>query len=252
MADEHAIARYRRWYRKLLGFYSRPHRERFAESMEQTFNDLCRERARAGQGLLGFVLWTFVETSAGIIKDNMKVIMMQNMTRRLSVWAVVVAAVLMIPLLGKWPWTGSDFVFAGVLLFGSALVYELIARKGGTTAYRAAVGIACAAGLLLVWINGAVGIIGSEDNPANLLYAGVLAVGFIGAFFARFRPRGMFRALVATALAQALVPVIALVLWRPNFSPGMVQVFVLNALFVMLWAVSALLFRHAGETAPSV
>ena len=49
MADEHAIARYRHWYRKLLRFYSRPYRERFAEGMEQTFNDLCRERAGAGR-----------------------------------------------------------------------------------------------------------------------------------------------------------------------------------------------------------
>jgi hypothetical protein len=70
MADEHAIARYRRLYRKLLRFHSRPYRDRFGESMEQTFNDLCRERASAGKGLLGFVLWMFVETSAGIIREK--------------------------------------------------------------------------------------------------------------------------------------------------------------------------------------
>jgi hypothetical protein len=34
-----------------------------------------------------------------------------------------------------------------------------------------------ARGLLLVWVTGAVGIIGSEDNPANSLYIGVLGVG---------------------------------------------------------------------------
>lgn len=49
MADKHAIERYRRWYRKLLRFYAKPYRERFAESMEQTFNDLCRERAARGR-----------------------------------------------------------------------------------------------------------------------------------------------------------------------------------------------------------
>jgi len=96
MADEHAIARYRRWYRTLLRFYARPYRERFAESMEQTFNDLCRERSKAGKGLLRFVLWMFVETSAAIIRENITLIIMQNITRRLSVWAIVVAAVLMI------------------------------------------------------------------------------------------------------------------------------------------------------------
>jgi hypothetical protein len=71
MADEQDIARYRRWYRKLLRFYSRAYRERFAESMEQTFNDLCRERAKAGDGVFGFVLWTFVETSAAIVRERM-------------------------------------------------------------------------------------------------------------------------------------------------------------------------------------
>jgi hypothetical protein len=70
MEDERTIARYRRWYRKLLRCYSRPHRERFGDSMEQTFNDLCRERAAAGKGLFGFVLWMFAETSAGMIREN--------------------------------------------------------------------------------------------------------------------------------------------------------------------------------------
>jgi hypothetical protein len=35
------------------------------------------------------------------------------------------------------------------------------------------------------------------------MYIGVLAVGIIGAIIARLRPRGMARALFATALAQA-------------------------------------------------
>jgi hypothetical protein len=230
--------------------------------MEQTFSDLCRDRARAGHGLFGFALWVFAETSAGILREHVRFIVMQNITRRLIVWAAVVGLILLVPFLAMqfhWQvpdpgspaleevnWDLFDFVFAGTLLFGAALTYELIARKGGTIAYRAAVGIACAAGLILVWINAAVGIIGSEDNPANLMYFGVLAVGFIGAFIARFRARGMSRALVATAMAQALVPVIALIIWRPDFNAGVVQVLMLNAVFVAQWLVSALLFRHSA------
>jgi hypothetical protein len=38
--------------------------------MEQTFNDLCRERAEMRGGLFGFVLWMFVETFAGIVREN--------------------------------------------------------------------------------------------------------------------------------------------------------------------------------------
>src|SRR5262245_27133626 len=81
MADVHEIARYRRWYRRLLRFHSRPYRERFAESMEQTFHDVCRERAEAGRGLLPFVLWAFVETSAGIVRENIRVAVMNTIHR---------------------------------------------------------------------------------------------------------------------------------------------------------------------------
>jgi hypothetical protein len=264
MEREHEIARYRRWYRKLLRLYSRSYRERFAESMEQTFQDLCRERAEAGKGLTGFVLWAFVESSAGIIQENARIIMMQNLSRRLAVWAAVVALLLLFPVWANhniegWNWSPFDFVFAGTVVYGAALTYELIARKGGTTAYRAAVGIACATGLILLWINAAVGIIG--DGPINLLYLGVLAIGFFGAFLARFQPRGLTLALFATAVAQMLVPVIALVIWNaggqdllmdpnsphPPFHPGVPQVFVLNAVFAMLWVLSALLFRHVAD-----
>jgi hypothetical protein len=147
----------------------------------------------------------------------------------------------------EWNWTPLDFVFAGLILFGTGLTYELVARKGGTIAYRAAVGIACAAGLVLVWINAAVGIIGDEDL-ANAMYFGVLVVGFIGAFMARFEPRGMSRTLFAMAVAQTLVPLVALT-WIPEerFAPGVLPVMGLNAVFVALWVVSALLFRHAAE-----
>ena len=37
--------------------------------------------------------------------------------------------------------------------------------------------MAIVAAFLLIWINLAVGINGSEDNPANLMYGGVLTVG---------------------------------------------------------------------------
>ena len=64
-------ARYRNLYAKLLHLYPKPYRERFGEGMEQTFNDLCRERGKAGKGLFGLVLWVFAETSARIIKENL-------------------------------------------------------------------------------------------------------------------------------------------------------------------------------------
>ncbi len=126
-------------------------------------------------------------------------------------------------------------------------MYELAARKGGNPAYRAAVGIALAAALLLVWINLAVGIIGSEDHPANAMYIGVLAVGTIGAIIARLQPHAMARALFATALAQALVAVIAVILGLGAPASGPLKLVALNGFFVGLFIGSALLFRYAAR-----
>lgn len=174
--------------------------------------------------------------------------------------AVASAIILLIPLVAMQftdavNWTAADFLVMGVLLFGSGLTYELIARRGSTVAYRVALGVAVAAGLLLIWLNLAVGLIGSEDNPANLLYLGVLAVGLIGAAGARLQPRGMARAMYATALAQFLVPLIALIIWKSMITteegPGVAGVFLLNGFFVALFAVSGLLFKHASDTLPN-
>lgn len=89
MAYEHATARYRNWYANLLRFYPKPYRERFGEGMEQTFNDLCRERREAGDGLFGFVLWVFVETSAGIIRENLNYNHMKNLSTKPALAATV-------------------------------------------------------------------------------------------------------------------------------------------------------------------
>lgn len=163
---------------------------------------------------------------------------------------LITAFILLLPLVAmqftdEVAWDLADFVAAGALLLGTGFTYELVARKRSNIAYRAGVGIALAAALLLVWANLAVGIIGSEDNPANLLYVGVLAFGLIGAVIARLEPRGMARALFATALAQGLVPVMALIIWRPLATSGVLGLFGVNAFFAMLFVGSALCFRRA-------
>lgn len=115
--------------------------------------------------------------------------------------------------------------------------------------YRTAVGLAVATALVLLWVNGAVGVIGSENNDANLMYFAVLAVGFIGAVVARFQPRGMSLALFATALAQALVTLVAII-GRLGFpASGPLELVLLNGFFITLWVVSACLFRQTARTA---
>ncbi len=220
--------------------------------MEQTFQDLSRERAATGEGLFAFALWMYADTFLGIIKEFLPHLFMHTLTKRLLIWAAVVALMLCIPLVAmqftaEVKWDTFDFVFMGVLLFGAASTYELVSSRGSTLAYRGAVGFAGIATVLLVWINGAVGIIGSEDNPANLLYAGVILTAIIGACIARLHPVGMSRAMFATAAVQFLVPIVALIIWRPDFQPGVIGVLFLNAIFVGMWVASALLFREAAR-----
>jgi hypothetical protein len=194
MAENQAIDRYRRWYRKLLRFYSKPHRERFAESMEQTFHDLLRERSDAGKGIFAGALWIFIETFAGITRERIRGFTMQTMTR---------------------------------------------AKEGGAFGYRAGVGVAATAALLLIWLSVALGT--EDDNSGGLIYLGVLVLG-VGTVVARLRPQGMARALFATAVAQALVAGIAMIAWGQY-----VELLLLNGFFIALWVGSALLFRRAAD-----
>ena len=145
-------------------------------------------------------------------------------------------------------WDETDFMVFGADPAAACGTCELAARMTGNNAYRAAVGVAVAAAFILVWMNLAVGIIGTEDNPANLMFGGVPAVGIVGAAIARFQPHGMARALVATALAQALVAVIALIAGLGSTGPGWRgDILVLTGFFAALWVGSALLFRKAAQ-----
>ena len=120
-------------------------------------------------------------------------------------------------------------------------------RDAKMSRYRLAVGAALATALLLVWVIGAVGLIGAEGNPADWMYAGVLAVGLVGALLARFRPEGMSRALFATALAQASVAAIALINGEHRAAVTSVPEIVLsNGFFAALWTGSGWLFRSAA------
>lgn len=174
---------------------------------------------------------------------------------RIAVWAGA-AIILMLPLVAtqfrnEMNWGLGDFVIAGVLLFGTAFIYDLVTRKATNLAYQFAVGLALAAALFLVWVNLAVGIIGSEDERANMMYLGVLAIGAVGAVMARFKPQGMARTLFAMVIAQVLVTVIALVAGLGATGPMWpLDILGMTGLFVVLFIGSALLFRKAERGEP--
>ena len=178
------------------------------------------------------------------------------MTKNIVRLAVGTALLLLIPLAltirdGNvpnvgWNWSPGDFVFAFVLIFGTGLAYLLASRTRPTVQYRAGVGVALVATFLLIWINGAVGIIG--DSDINALYLAVPAVLFLGSIVARLKPGAMSFVLYAAAAVQFSIPVIAYVLNVPDFSPGVAATFALNGFWVVLYVGSGLLFRQAAET----
>ena len=68
-------------YRALLSLYPRSFRERFAESMEQTFEDLRRERNTAGGSMVGFIIRTFVDTALGVARENVAAVSRAKLAR---------------------------------------------------------------------------------------------------------------------------------------------------------------------------
>src|SRR5690554_6357227 len=165
----------------------------------------------------------------------------------LSPWLWFAAAgLLTLPAIGMWldvpgvHWTPLDFIVMGLLLATVCGLYELGARLSRNRAWRAAFGLAALTGFLTVWANLAVGMLGSENHPANLMFAGVLAVAAVGALVARFRPAGMAWAMAVAGLAQLAVVAIAAASGRYG-----AYELALTACFALPWFASALLFAKA-------
>lgn len=56
-----------------------------------------------------------------------------------------------------WHWDASDFLVMGVLLFGAAFAYELIARKLGKSTHRRILAAAIFLVVVAIWVELAVG-----------------------------------------------------------------------------------------------
>src|SRR5206468_7343982 len=96
-----------------------------------------------------------------------------------------------------WNWDAGGFVFVYVLFFGSGMAYAVIARKMGAWSYKAGVGVALVAGFALGWSY--MVHVADSENPANLVYYSVLAMGGVGAWLAQAEARGLARTLCAMA-----------------------------------------------------
>lgn len=120
------------------------------------------------------------------------------------------------------------------------------AHMRATRDYRLALGLAIGATLMLVWLSLGVGIIGADGDPWNRMYLGVAALGAVGGFVARLQPHGMARVLLAMAVLQGLIALVALMggLGRPWSGPA--ELVLLNGFFVALFVAAAWLFRRCA------
>lgn len=145
-------------------------------------------------------------------------------------------------------WSLSDFILAGILIMGTGSSYLLIRNRISHSLYRFAAGIALAASLFMVWSNLAVGLIGSENNPANLMYFGVLAIGILGTAISRLNAKGMSNTLYVMTASLLLIIVIALItgLQDGPYS-SVLEIVLVNLFFMFPFALSAILFRHAAN-----
>lgn len=146
-------------------------------------------------------------------------------------------------------WTAGDFIFAGAMFGIIGGTFELAVRASGNRAYRGGAAVALATAFLLVWINLAVGIIGNEDNPLNLIFFGVIAAAIVGSIVARFKADGMARAMAVAGFLQAAIGIGVFALDAGAAEPpGAIGLLLLIEFFALTWFISACLFRTAAHS----
>jgi len=135
-------------------------------------------------------------------------------------------------------WGPEDFAILGALLVLLCVTVELAARVSSKRYFLAGVVLAGIGGFALIFINLAVGIIGSEEDPRNLVYYAIPALGFLGAIVGRFR---------STVLIRLLMVMTAIQLSAAFLAPAdMVRIMIpFTGLFVGLWLSSALLIQRS-------
>ena len=162
---------------------------------------------------------------------------------RVAGWGLAVSLLLLpfiaMQLTREVNWTGSDFVFATVLIGGVGLLFELTVRMSDSPAYRAGVALALAASFLTIWATGAVGMIGDEGNPLNLMFLAVLLIALFGSALGSFRARAMGWAMAAAAAAQLLASTIGM------FTDLLGGIY--SMMFAAIWLASAAMFRKADR-----
>lgn len=109
-------------------------------------------------------------------------------------------------------------------------------------AYRAGVGVALVASLLIVWTT----IV--RDDGTGMAWFMLIMAAVTGGFSAWFRPAGMARTMLGVAVMQALLGVATATAPSTASVPdGPLRALLFSGVFAALWLASAALFRVASR-----
>ncbi|GGD94427.1 hypothetical protein GCM10011515_12820 [Tsuneonella deserti] len=177
---------------------------------------------------------------------NQNVMMSERSTRvlRIAGWSLAIMLLIAPAIAMQFPntgvdWTASDFVFAALVFALVGGLLELAARASRNISYRAAVLMAVACAFLQLWITLAVGIIGSENNPANWTYIAMVVFALSVSTVTRGKAQALSRGMVVMAVVQLSFS--AMHLLDGHFTA------VIDLFFAWLWLGSSRLFARAAR-----
>lgn len=173
----------------------------------------------------------------------------QQPAARSNIWRIIgwggAVALILTPLIAmqftrEVNWTVSDFVFAAIIFGIVGGLLELAVSVTRNRYARAGAFFAVLAGFVVIWANGAVGMIGNEDNPVNLWFGAVLLVAITGAIVARFKPGAMANAMFAAGALQVAIGLFAGI-FGTDLHGG-----IFTTILAVLWLIAGTLFRTAS------
>lgn len=134
-------------------------------------------------------------------------------------------------------WSPFDFIAAAALIALVGAGMEIAVRGGQGAPYRAAAAVALIGSAAMIWATLAVGIIGAESDPANLVFPAIPALGLAIALLGGFGAVNLARATGVMALTQLAAGAAFGASWSdmPPFTLA----------FAALWIIATALFRRA-------
>lgn len=155
---------------------------------------------------------------------------------------LLLTPLVMMQISDEWNWTIGGFLFAGTMIGGVCLLYELAERASGSRAYRAGFAVALAASFLTVWTTLV------RDDGTGIGFFLLIMAAVVGAFAAWFRPSGMARTMLGVAIMQALFGIAnATAPSTASIPDGSIRALLFNGFFTVLWLISAVSFRAAAR-----